>query len=138
MSLIISITCIILILLTGIQQAKAGRYVFFYSLCLLLVVIVLLSYITGEVIESANETLDYSDMAPQKYPSPSFGYGFLHFLEAAFITLSISLFILSIANLFIAKNNRKVKIVSGIILGLGVIGLGIFIYFIAIFSKIGG
>ncbi len=138
MSLIISIACIILIVLAGIHQAKAGRFIFFYSLCLLLVVTVILSCITGELIESSNETLDYSDMAPQQYPSPPAGYGFLHFLESTFITLSISIFILSIVNLFIAKNNRPVKIVSGIMLGLGIIGLGIFIYFIAIFSKIGG
>jgi hypothetical protein len=122
----------------GIQQAKAGRYVFFYSVCLLLIVTVISSFITNEVIESSNETLDYSNMAPQEYPTLPAGYGFMQFLQSSFITLSISIFILSIANLFIAKNNRPVKVISGILLGLGLIGLGIFIYFIAIFSKIGG
>ncbi len=126
-TLFIAVLCV-LILLAGIRLSKTGRYpAFYFSLCLLSIAIYVLHYIANDL--RTNSTGNESFLT---------GLQFLDFLRYTFYILIAAIFIISISNLFIAENKRSVKIVSGIVIGLFIISLGVFIYFIAIFSKIGG
>lgn len=126
-TLFIAVLCI-LILLAGIHLSKTGRYhVFYFSLYLLSVVIFVFYYIANNM--RANSTGNTSFLTELR---------FIEFLRSTFFVLLAIIFILSISNLFIAKNKLSVKIVSGIIIGLFIISLGVLIYLIATFTKIGG
>ncbi len=105
---------------------KGYNHIFYFSLCLLLVIC---SITFGVASNKRKHSIE---------PSTHQQIESLEWLEGAFIILSIITVLFSIINLFISGNKRSVKIISGIVVGLAITGVLIFIYAITHMGKIGG
>ncbi len=115
------------LLISYFLNKKGYYHIFYFSLCLLLVVDLIVYGIASEIRTHSRE--------PESY---FLQVEFLEWLQLTIIVLSIITILFSVINLFIPENKRSVKIISGIIVGLAITGVIVFIYAIANMGKIGG